>query len=121
LLQVKSCVTSSSQGKVPYIQVNGKLIEDSTEIVNFLNSEFGKNLNSNLNKEEAEKAYSFQKMIEDNLHWSLEYQKWVLDENVQEIFPLPNWFFRLVFNLMLKYKIRPELQQELRVSLYRLL
>ena len=107
---------SSSKGKVPFIQVNGQQIEDSTEIVNYLNREFGANLNTTVSEEDVEKSFQLQKMVEDNLFWSLEYQRWVLDENIQEIFPLTNWFFRFIFNLMLKCKIRPELYQDLQVN-----
>ena len=116
VLQVVSCVMSSSKGKTPFIQYNGQQVEDTTNILNFLNSQLGKNLNSNLNGEEVKKALSFQKSIEESLHWCLEYQRWNQDENILDTFPLTNWFFRFIFKLMLNCKIRPELQQELKVS-----
>ena len=112
-----SCVLSSSKGKVPFVEFNGQKIEDVSNIINHINVELGKNLNSGLSSKEVERAFEFQKMIEDGLHWSLEYQRWFLDADISKKFPLTNWLFKFIFKLVICCKFRPELEQELRVSL----
>ena len=106
---------SSSKGKTPFIEFKGQTIDEPTNIINFLNRQFGKNLNENLSLEEVEKSFEIQAMIEKDLFYSMEYQRWLMDDEIISKFPLTNWFFRFIFKLMLKYKIQPELLQEMEV------
>ena len=106
---------SSSKGKTPFIEFKGQTIDEPTNIINFLNRQFGKNLNENLSLEEVEKSFEIQAIIEKDLFYSMEYQRWLMDDDIISKFPLTNWFFRFIFKLMLKYKIQPELLQEMEV------
>ena len=108
---------SSSKGKTPFVEFEGERIEDSTKILNVLNCKLGKNLNEKLSIEEVEKTFKFQDLVEKKLFYSMEYQRWFLDNEINDKFPLPNWFFRFIFKLMIKHKIRPELLQEMKVCI----
>lgn len=112
---------SSPKGKTPFIEFKGQTIDEPTNIINFLNRQFGKNLNENLSLEDVEKTFEIQAMIEKELFYSMEYQRWFMDDEIISKFPLTNWFFRFIFKLMLKCKIQPELLQEMKVRVELLL
>lgn len=69
------------KGKLPYIEDNGKIIADSSFILNYLKSSYADSLDSSLNPEEKAIAHAFIKMIEENLYWVLVYARWKLDNN----------------------------------------
>jgi glutathione S-transferase len=69
------------KGKLPYIDDNGKIIADSSFILNYLKATYGDSLDGGLNPEEKAIAHAFIKMIEENLYWVLVHARWKLDRN----------------------------------------
>jgi glutathione S-transferase len=69
------------KGKLPYIDDNGKIIADSSFILNYLKETYGDSLDGGLNPEEKAIAHAFIKMIEENLYWVLVHARWKLDHN----------------------------------------
>ena len=107
-----------SKGKIPYIEHNGKIVEDSSFIIQHLNSEYKKDLNAHLTPAEKAIALSFQRLVEDNLYWSLAYQRWLMDDSILDLIPFPNRFATKLFSWYTSLKLRPELRKNMRVILY---
>lgn len=69
------------KGKLPFIEDNGKVIADSSFILNYLKAIYGVNLDSDLGKEDQAIAHAFSKMVEENLYWVLVHARWKLENN----------------------------------------
>ncbi|XP_070539584.1 failed axon connections homolog [Ptychodera flava] len=67
---------TSSKGKIPWIEFNGEVVNDTSFIIDFLNKKFNVDLNSHLSPTDRAIARAFQKMVEENLFWSLVYSRW---------------------------------------------
>ena len=59
----------SPKGKIPWIELNGEKIGDSSFIIKYLNKTFDVDLNAGFTKEERAIAHSWRKMIEENTYW----------------------------------------------------
>ncbi|CAK8688777.1 unnamed protein product [Clavelina lepadiformis] len=104
----------SSKGKIPYIEHNGKIVEDSSFIIQHLNSEYKKDLNAHLTPAEKAIALSFQRLVEENLYWTLAYQRWLMDDSILDLIPFPNRFATKLFSWYTSLKLRPELRKNMR-------
>ena len=80
---------TSSKGKMPFITYNGKQLEDTSFIINFLNKELNIDLNASLTDCDKAIALAFQRLCEENLYWLLVYNRWFVkkDEFVKQ-FPM---------------------------------
>lgn len=67
------------KGKLPYIEDQGKLIADSTAIVEHLKAVSGDKLDAHLSAPERAVALAFQRMLEENLYWAVLHSRWILD------------------------------------------
>eukprot|EP01120_Amphizonella_sp_Union-15-10_P017283 TRINITY_DN955_c0_g2_i1.p1 TRINITY_DN955_c0_g2~~TRINITY_DN955_c0_g2_i1.p1 ORF type:complete len:244 (-),score=47.68 TRINITY_DN955_c0_g2_i1:94-825(-) len=67
------------KGKLPYIELNGETLSDSTVIFERLQQHFGKNLDDSLTTAQKAVRLSFQRLIEDHLYWIMKYS-WTTDE-----------------------------------------
>lgn len=67
----------SPKGKLPYIEDDGKIIADSTFIIDHLKEKYGDNLDKELNPEQRATAHAFIKMMEENLYWCMVYSRWI--------------------------------------------
>lgn len=65
------------KGKLPYIEDNGKLVADSTSIIEYLKQVYGDPLDSHLAAQERAVALAFQRLLEENLYWSVLYSRWI--------------------------------------------
>ena len=63
------------KGKMPYIEDDGKIIADSTFILQHLQSAYGVNLDTELTPEEAATAHAFSRMMEERLYFILVYSR----------------------------------------------
>lgn len=75
----------SSKRKIPWIEYNGEVVEDSQFCIKYLNEKFNVNINKSLSLEEEAIARSFQVMVEENTFWCLVLSRWSYEKN-QTIF-----------------------------------
>ncbi|MCF6292675.1 MAG: glutathione S-transferase family protein [Robiginitomaculum sp.] len=68
-------------GKIPFVEIDGKLIGDSGLIQNLLEAERGVNFHENLTDEQKAISLAFTRLIEEHLYWVLVYSRWMEDEN----------------------------------------
>ncbi|XP_041361352.1 failed axon connections homolog [Gigantopelta aegis] len=71
----------STKGKIPWIEYNEDKIADSQLSIEYLNTKFDINLNSNLDSMELAIGRAFSKMAEENLYWYLVLQRSTYDKH----------------------------------------
>ena len=71
------------KGKLPWIEHDGKRIGDSGFIIEYLERRFGCDPNATLSAAERGVARALRRLIEENLYWTMVYDRWVVDENWQ--------------------------------------
>jgi glutathione S-transferase len=64
------------KGKMPFVDDNGKIIADSTFIIDYLKTNHGDKLDSWLSVEQKAVAQSFQRLMEENLYWAIVHTRW---------------------------------------------
>lgn len=69
------------KGKLPYIRDGEELIGDSSFIRRHLEKKHGAVFDVGLNDAQKATAYAFEKLCEDNLYWTVVYERWVNDDN----------------------------------------
>ncbi len=67
--------------KAPWIEYQGRILGDSTLIIDFLKEEFGKDPDAHLTDDQRGSAIAIQRLIEENLYWAMVYDRWCRDEN----------------------------------------
>ena len=72
------------KGKLPFIELDGKKIADSSIIIRSLKESHGIDLDKNLSNEELAISYAFQKLIEDHLGAIMLYYRWQDQEGWQK-------------------------------------
>lgn len=65
------------KGKMPYIEDQGRVIADSSFIIDYLKQTYGDSLDSWMGAEQRAIALAFQRLFEDNLYWSILYGRWI--------------------------------------------
>jgi glutathione S-transferase len=70
------------KGKMPFIDDNGKIIADSTFIIDYLkttyiNNNGGDKLDNWLSAEQKAVALGFQRLMEENLYWVMVHTRWL--------------------------------------------
>src|SRR5882672_9312533 len=73
-------VLKAPKGKLPYIEDNGKLICDSTLIVDYLKATYHDPLDGWLSAEQKAIALAFQRLLEENTYWAVIHTRWVEPE-----------------------------------------
>jgi glutathione S-transferase len=74
---------SAPKGKLPWIEHEGKKIGDSGFIIEYLQQRFGCDLNAGLSAAERAGALALRRLLEENLYWTIVYDRWMVDENWQ--------------------------------------
>jgi len=69
--------------KLPYIEHRGQRIGDSGFIIEYLEREFGCDPNAGLTGEQRAIAHALRRLLEENLYWTLVYDRWMVDRNWQ--------------------------------------
>ncbi len=67
--------------KLPWIEHEGKTIGDSGFIIEYLAQRFGCNPNAGLTAAERGIALSMRRLIEENLYWTMVFDRWMVDAN----------------------------------------
>jgi glutathione S-transferase len=68
------------KGKMPYINDNGKIVADSSFIIDYLKSTYGDKLDGWLSAEQKAVALAFQRLMEENLYWTVVHTRWANSE-----------------------------------------
>ncbi|MGB8338408.1 MAG: glutathione S-transferase family protein [Burkholderiales bacterium] len=68
------------KGKMPYINDNGKIVADTSFIIDYLKTTYGDKLDGWLNTEQKAVALAFQRLLEENLYWAVLHTRWVEPE-----------------------------------------
>jgi len=69
------------KGKLPWIEHEGKRIGDSGLIIEYLESRYGCDADASLSDNERAIAHSLRRLIEENLYWTMVYDRWVVESN----------------------------------------
>lgn len=67
--------------KLPWIEHEGKTIGDSGFIIEYLEQRFGCNPNAGLTAAERGVALALRRLMEENLYWTLVFDRWMVDSN----------------------------------------
>ncbi len=67
--------------KAPWIEHEGLKLGDSSFIIAYLITRFGKDPDAHLTPVQRGQAVAIQRMVEENLYWALVYDRWVRPEN----------------------------------------
>ncbi len=76
------------KGKLPWIEHEGKKIGDSGFIIEYLEQRFGCAPNAGLSGAERAIARAMRRLIEENLYWTLVYDRWMVEENWRTVRPV---------------------------------
>jgi glutathione S-transferase len=69
------------KGKLPWIEHEGHRIGDSGFIIEYLERRFGSRVNGGLSAAERAIALSLRRLIEENLYWTMVYDRWMVEDN----------------------------------------
>ncbi len=69
------------KGKLPYIEDEGVIVADTTFIRWHIEKKYGHDFDLGLSPEERGIAWSVEKLLEDNLYWTMLHWRWVDDTN----------------------------------------
>lgn len=80
--EIKTSIKNGStpKGKFPVIEDEGKVIEDSTFIIEYLKQKYGDTLDQGLTPEQRAIGTAFQRLAEENMAFCLIYNRWQMDE-----------------------------------------
>jgi len=76
------------KGKLPWIEHEGKRIGDSGFIIEYLESRFGCDANRGLDAAARATAHALRRLIEENLYWTMVYDRWMVDSNWRSFRPV---------------------------------
>ncbi len=74
-------IRKAPKGKFPVIEDNGKIIPDSSFIVEYLKVTYGDPLDGRLTPAEQAVALAMRRLMEENLYWCALYSRWGEDHN----------------------------------------
>ncbi len=69
------------KGKLPWIEHEGKKIGDSGLIIEYLESRLGCDADAGLSGAERAIAHSMRRLIEEDLYWTMVYDRWIVEAN----------------------------------------
>ena len=69
------------KGKLPWIEHDGQKLGDSGFIIEYLEARFGPLPRDGLTSAQRAVALSLRRLIEENLYWTLVYDRWMVEEN----------------------------------------
>lgn len=104
------------KGKIPFVEIDGERIGDSTLILERLKAERGIDLDAGLSPRERAQSHALQRMIEERLYMVLLHSRWVEPDNwtkLRQLFfgamPLP---LRLFIPDMVRKRVRRRLHDQ---------
>lgn len=70
-------VFNSPSGKLPYIRDRGRVVTDSSQIIDYLKAQYGDPLDERLTPAQRATALAFQRLVEESLYWAALYSRWL--------------------------------------------
>jgi glutathione S-transferase len=70
-------IMKAPKGKMPYISDGGKIVADSSLIIDYLKQTYGDKLDGWLSAEQQATALAYQRLMEEHLYWAVVYTRWV--------------------------------------------
>ncbi|MEZ5726764.1 MAG: glutathione S-transferase family protein [Burkholderiaceae bacterium] len=74
-------VLKAPKRKLPYIDDDGRIVEDSSFIIEHLKASHGDRLDGHLTPEERAISLAFQRLLEENSYWVAVYWRWADEAN----------------------------------------
>ena len=74
------------KGKMPFVEIDGQRMGDSTLILERLSKEPGKDPDADLGRTERAVSHAFRRMIKENLYWVMAFDRWVTEENFSVVY-----------------------------------
>ena len=78
-------VRRAPRGKVPFIELDGRLVGDSTRIVTHLKERLGDTVDTHLDAAQHALGHLLQRTLEEGTYWGLVYDRWVNDDNFERV------------------------------------
>jgi len=69
------------KGKLPFIEHDGRRIGDSGFAIDYLSQRLGRDPDASLDTITRGTAVALRRMVEENLYWTLVYDRWMVEEN----------------------------------------
>ena len=85
------------KGKVPWIEEDGRMIADSSDILDYLKARHGDPLDAGLGAEQRALAHLARRLVEEHLYWVVAYGRWAEPEG----FALTRSYFAPMFPKLL--------------------
>jgi glutathione S-transferase len=114
------CKKRPPKGKLPFIELNGKLIGDSDQIMKHLvENGLAKDLDVNLTPEKRALGYMIRQMVEEHLYFISVYSRWIDDEGwetfreeLKNMFPIPIPFLRNMVMSLVRMRVKSMLKAQ---------
>lgn len=98
------------KGKIPFIEMDGERIGDSTIILERLKKTGGIDLDAHLSPREKAQSHALQRMIEERLNFVLGYSRWLEPQNWEKYRPIlfgkMPWVLRRFLPQMVQRQVR---------------
>ena len=78
-------VFKSPKGKMPYIDDKGKIVADSTFIIEYLKAAYGDPLDVKLSAHQRALGVVIQRTFEESLYWPVVYSRWIEDAGFAKV------------------------------------
>lgn len=76
---VTADVRKAPRSQLPFVDVDGKRIPDSTAIVEYLEGQASEKLDAHLDERARAVAFAFKSMLEEHLYFAMLYMRWTTD------------------------------------------
>jgi glutathione S-transferase len=73
-------VRKAPRAQLPYVDIDGKLIPDSTAIIDYLEGKRAEKLDAHLDAGQRAVAYAFKSMLEEHLYFGVLFMRWATDD-----------------------------------------
>ncbi len=101
------------KGKLPFIEDDGKLIPDSSFIIEYIRETYGDQVDAQLSDADKAVAHAFIKMIDENLYWVLVHARWQPERNLPVLRKLFFNSFPFPLNYIIAYTVRKGMLSQL--------
>lgn len=85
---VASTPLGTPKRKLPYIRDDGTTVCDSHDIIAYLETKYGVNLDAELTAEQKAVSLAFDRLFAEHLYWPLLYSRWIEDSGWAQIRPI---------------------------------